>query len=288
MQRLNWDDMRVFLALARAGTLSGAAEALKSGAATVSRRIDRLERSLGLPLFLRHQSGYSLTDQGEALLARAEAVELAMHELGAEAGAQDEVVGLVRIASITSLVTPVVVPALAPLLAENPGLDIDIFYGIETVNLHRRDADLALRLVRPQRGHLLVRHLATMGFGLYGPVDGSRPARHVTWLDQGSAQTTLTWARAFGADTSAKLTVNTPDGQVAAVAQGLGVCVLPHFLARAADLTLIADTLPDGSRMTRDVFLVTHADLAASRRVRRVADCLADALVARRADLAEP
>ncbi len=288
MQPLNWDDMRIFIALARAGTLSGAAETLKSGAATVSRRIDRLERSLGLPLFLRHQSGYRLTDQGEALLGRAEAVEMAMHELGAEAGAQDEVAGLVRLATITSFITPVIVPALRPLLAENPGLDVEILYGIETVNLHRRDADLALRLVRPERGHLLVRHLGTMGFGLYGPPDGSRPARHVTWLDQGSVQMVLAWARAFGANTSAKFAVNTPDGQLAAVARGLGVCVMPHFLARTAGLALIADKLPDGSKMTRDIFQVTHADLAASRRVRRVADCLADALIAHRADLAEP
>lgn len=288
MAELNWDDMRVFLALARAGTLSAAAAVLKSGAATVSRRIDRLERAFGLPLFLRHQSGYRLTDQGEALLHRAEAVEMAMHELGAEAGAQDEVAGLVRLASITSFVTPLIVPTLGPLLAENPRLDVEILNGIETVNLHRRDADLALRLVRPERGHLLVRHLGTMGFGLYGPPDGSRPARHVTWIDQGSVQTVLSWSRAFGADATARLAVNTPEAQSAAVAQGLGVCVMPHFLARPAGLALLAETLPDGTRMSRDIFLVTHADLAASRRVRRVADCLAEAVIARRADLAEP
>ena len=66
----NWDDARIFLAIARAGTLSGAADKMNMGIATVSRRLDRLEQSLKVPLFSRHQSGYRLTDDGEALLAR--------------------------------------------------------------------------------------------------------------------------------------------------------------------------------------------------------------------------
>jgi DNA-binding transcriptional LysR family regulator len=73
----NWDDARIFLAIARAGTLSGAADKMNMGIATVSRRLDRLEQALNVPLFSRHQSGYRLTDDGEALLARAEALEYA-------------------------------------------------------------------------------------------------------------------------------------------------------------------------------------------------------------------
>ena len=70
MNRLNWDDTRLFLALARHGTLSGAARELGIGLATISRRVERMEHALGLPLFLRHQNGYDLTDQGAALLPR--------------------------------------------------------------------------------------------------------------------------------------------------------------------------------------------------------------------------
>ncbi|SXO18747.1 LysR family transcriptional regulator [Klebsiella pneumoniae] len=73
----HWDDARIFLAIARAGTLSGAADKMNMGIATVSRRLDRLEQALNVPLFSRHQSGYRLTDDGEALLARAEALEYA-------------------------------------------------------------------------------------------------------------------------------------------------------------------------------------------------------------------
>lgn len=70
--------------------------------------------------------------------------------------------------------------------------------------------------------------------------------------------------------------------------QGIGVCVLPYFLAHPAGLNLIANALTDGSKMRRDIYIVVHADLAASRRVRRVADCLADALMARRTEPVEP
>ncbi len=287
-ERLNWDDARVFLALARGGTLSQAARALGGGAATVSRRIDRLERALGVPLFLRHQSGYRLTDQGEALLPRAEAAEQAMAGLRAEAGAQDAVTGRVRLASVESLVEPVIVPALAPVLARHPGLDVEVLFSATTVNLHRRDADMALRLVRPDHGHLVVRQVGTLGIGLYGPPHGATPARFVTYPDDEAVQVQLDWGRAFGADRAPRLAVNTLAGQVAAVAQGIGVAVLPHLLARGAGLRLLHAHLPDGAPMARPIHLVIHADLAASRRVRMVADCLTAALAARRAELAEP
>lgn len=288
MNRLNWDDARVFLALARSGTLSATAQALNGGAATVSRRIERLEAALGVPLFLRHQSGYRLTDQGEALLVRAEAAEQAMLALRSEAGAQGEVTGLVRLASIESLVAPVIVPALAPVLQRHPGLDVEVLFNTATVNLHRRDADLALRMLRPEHGNLLVRQVALMRLGLYGPPDGSVPDRHVTWPDHDSVQVSLGWSRAFGAGRGPRLAVNTLAGQVEAVSRGIGVCVLPHLVARTAGLRLLQDRLPDGTAMERPIFLVLHADLAASRRVRIVADCLATALATRRAELEEP
>ncbi len=90
----NWDDARIFLAIARAGTLSGAADKLNMGIATVSRRLDRLEQALNVPLFSRHQSGYRLTDDGEALLARAEALEYAGPAFGEAAQLQGHVAGL--------------------------------------------------------------------------------------------------------------------------------------------------------------------------------------------------
>jgi len=280
----NWDDLRVFLALTREGSLTGAAQRLRAGVATVSRRIERFEQALGVPLFLRHQSGYVLTDQGKALLPRAEAAEEALAGLLHAADVQDRIRGNVRVASIESLIAPLLVPALAPLLAAHPGLDVEILFSTQTVNLHRHDADLALRMVRPDHGNLLVRQVVVMGFGLYGPPTGAAPARHVSWPDHVSLGTVLAWSRAFAGPDTPRLSVNTLEAQVQAVRQGLGLAVLPHFLARPAQLRLIADRLPDGGAMERPVYLVTQADLAASRRVSAVSDAIVDAIAARRAE----
>ncbi|SJZ68965.1 LysR family transcriptional regulator [Consotaella salsifontis] len=288
MARLNWDDARVFLALARDGTLTGAAKQLNAGVATVSRRIERLEAAIGMPLFLRHQSGYRLSDQGAAMLPRAEAVELAMREMRLEVDRQTGISGLVRLASVESLVTPLVVPALAPLLGANPGLDVEILFNVVTVNLQRRDADLALRMVQPQRGHLKVRQLASMGFGLYGPPEGTRPQRLVTWPDQDALAVVLAWSQAFGEGDAPRFAVNTVAGQIEAVRLGVGVAVLPHILARAAGLRLLTDRLPDGEAMQRPIYLVSHADIAASQRVLAVAETVSRAVIAHRAALARP
>ena len=99
----HWDDARIFLAIARAGTLSGAADKMNMGIATVSRRLDRLEQALNVPLFSRHQSGYRLTDDGEALLARAEALEYAGLAFGEAAQLQGHVAGGVRLATADNL-----------------------------------------------------------------------------------------------------------------------------------------------------------------------------------------
>ena len=285
MERLNWDDVRLFLALAREGTLSGAARSLGIGVATISRRIDRIEHAIGLPLFLRSQQGYSLTDQGAALLSRAERMELAAHEIHIEAALQVEIRGKVRVASIESLITPVVVPALAPLLRMNPGLEVEVVSSPATVNLHRHDADLALRMVAPEGGNLLIRRLATIGFALSGPPDGSLPTRHVSWPEHAGVETLLAWSRAFGAADGGGFSVNSMDALLNAVQSGIGIGVLPHFLARRAGLRLIADELPQGGKMERPVLLATHAELAASRRVRAVADAIASQVIDLRQDL---
>ncbi|MDE7525615.1 LysR family transcriptional regulator [Aeromonas salmonicida] len=160
---LLWDDARVFLAIARSGTLSGAALALDMGIATVSRRLDRLESALGLPLFSRHQHGYRLTDDGEALLARAEALEHAGHAFGEAGQQQGQVAGCVRLATADNLANPLIIPSLARLFAIHPDLRVELVTGVQTVNLHRRDADLAVRMVKPDAGNVTIKRLGRPG-----------------------------------------------------------------------------------------------------------------------------
>ena len=111
-QRLVWDDVPVFLAVARSGSLSGAASALSIGLATVSRRIERLEARLGRPLFLRHHTGYRLTEEGMALIERAEELEAAARAFESGLPEEPKVSGTVRLATAENLATALILPAL--------------------------------------------------------------------------------------------------------------------------------------------------------------------------------
>ncbi|MCB1354068.1 MAG: LysR family transcriptional regulator [Rhodobacteraceae bacterium] len=274
---LVWDDARVFLAVARAGTLTGATGALGGGIATTSRRIERLEDALGLPLFIRHQSGYRLTDEGAALVPRAEALEAAAKAFGASAEeAQGEVSGRVRLATAENLATPLLIPSLPSLLAAHPRLELEIVTNVQAVNLHRREADLALRLVRPERGHVAQRRLGTLGYGLYAAPGWSAgraagPEPYIGWAEVQADLPAARWIEQRLAGRPPVLATTTLASQVSAARAGLGIAVLPHFLARAAGL----EALPEDPGLSQEIWLVLHADLAAARRVRVVADHIA-------------
>lgn len=278
----NWDDARIFLAIARAGTLSGAANAMDMGIATVSRRLDRLEQTLAMPLFSRHQNGYRLTDDGEAMLERAEALEHAVIAFGETAKLQGSVSGLVRLATSDNLATHFILPSLPILLKTHADLRIEVLSGIQSLNLHRRDADLAIRMVKPDAGNLTLKRIGTVGFGVYG----SQPyldaisvkgvgfslsdAQYVGWSESHQQLPAAKWISRTLRGRPCKIEANTLVAQVAAVSAGLGLGVLPHFMARQKGLKCIDLDID----VDQGLWLVMHTDLAGSRRVRAVADHL--------------
>jgi len=279
---LLWDDARIFLAIARTGTLSGAAAALEIGVATVSRRLDRLEAALSVPLFSRHQSGYRLTDDGQALLERAQALEHAALAFGQAAAQQGRIAGSVRLATAENLANPLIIPSLDVLLSKHPDLRVEIVSGVQTVNLHRRDADLAVRMVKPEAGNVTIKRLGTLGFGLYGSpayVNARRAGldaatfvddAFIGWTDSHSHLPAARWMARMLRGRTCKVETNTLSAQLAAATSGLGLAVLPHFLARQAGLLCL---LPQMGA-DQPVWLAIHSDLAHSRRVRAVADHL--------------
>ena len=295
-ETLVWDDARIFLAVARTGSLAAAAKHLEMGIATVSRRVERLEGALGLPLFARHQSGYRLTDDGRALIAKAEALEAAALAFGAAGAVRAPVEGRVRLATAENLATHIIIPALPDLVAVHPDLTLDIVTGVATVNLHRRDADLAVRMVKPDRGHLIVRRLGTMGYGLYGAATylaahgddtgGFDPDAHrfIGWSEPHVTLPQATWIETALRGRSPVLATTTLAAQVSAARAGLGLAILPHVVARAAGLT----RLPIETGLEQDIWLAVHADLGASRRVRVVVDFLGALFARHRAALANP
>ncbi|WP_294931113.1 LysR family transcriptional regulator [uncultured Paracoccus sp.] len=281
--RLRWDDARVFLAIARSGSLSGAAASLGNGLATVSRRIERLEAALGLALFSRHQNGYRLTDDGAALLERAEALEQAAEAFAEGSAAQTEIAGRVRLATAETLANHLIIPALPELTDHYPDLSLEVVTDVQTVNLHRRDADLAIRMVKPQRGNVTIRRLGTLGYGLYASRGymGRRMPRHedarfdsdplVGWCETYGHLPAAQWVERMLRGRAPVLTTTTLSAQVSATVAGVGLAVLPHFIARQNDLVCLQGDLG----IDQGIWLAIHADLAQSRRVRVVAEFFA-------------
>lgn len=282
---MDWNDLRYFLAVARTRSLTQASAALKVSQSTVSRRVAELENSIGMPLFQRHQSGYSLTDEGREVLRQAELVEdsIMALERGA-AGLDQKPAGIVRLATSENLATDLIIPALAEFRALNPGICLEIITSTATAELGRREADLALRVVRPSRGNLKVRRVGHMTYSVYAsrnyverhPYVEGEPlgGRHfIAWDDSHAHLPAAQWlAREYPGCRIALVTSSLPT-QIAAVRAGLGLAVIPDFLTVKDDFIRI---IPADQMFSNEVWLVTHADLVGSARVRAVADFLAE------------
>lgn len=279
---VQWDDARIFLAVARGGSLSAAAPVLGLGIATVSRRLQRLEEALGVPLFSRHQSGYRLSDDGQALLERAQALESAAHAFGDLARQQTMVAGTVRLATAENLANSLIMDSLPQLLAQHPQLELEIVSGVQAVNLHRRDADMAVRMVKPEAGNVTLRRLGTLGMGLYGAQSyvanraggpTSQVWEHdlmIGWPESHAHLPAAQWMHKVLRGKPCRMLANTLTVQLAAVEAGLGLAVLPHFLASRSGLVCLQPELG----VDQTIWLVMHSDMAHSRRVRAVADHL--------------
>lgn len=293
-QRLVWDDVSVFLAVARSGSLSGAAAALSIGLATVSRRVQRLEACLGDPLFLRHHTGYRLTEEGAALVERAEEMEAAAQAFGSGLPEEPEVSETVRLATAENLATALILPELPRLRRAHPRLTLEIATDIATVNLHRRDADIALRMTRPDRGHVSVQRIGTLGYGLYSA--RSYMEGHIGGFEVDLERDELiAWAEGYGHLPAAQWVERALRGRAPAVvttslaaqvtgcASGLGLAVLPHFLAQPRDLVCLDADLG----IDQPIWLVTQTDLASSRRVQAVASFLREIVSEHRGALSQ-
>jgi len=292
---LDWNDLKFFLEVARGGSLTRAADVLRVSQSTVSRRIAELEARLSTRLFARHQTGYHLTDEGRELFGRAEAVEdnMLAFERGAS-GLSPGVSGLVRLATSDNLASDLVIPALPRFVARHPQLRLEIVTTTAAVELGRRDADLALRLVRPSHGNLKARRLGAMSYGVYGhrdylarhpaPADDPLAGRAmITWDEAHAHLPAAQWLAKRAPEAHVVLAVSTLRAQIAAALAGLGLAIIPDFLVTDPDLVRV---LAPGDVFSDGVWLVLHADLAASSRVRAVADFLAETVDAARAALA--
>ncbi|WP_084205263.1 LysR substrate-binding domain-containing protein, partial [Aeromonas bivalvium] len=190
--------------------------------------------------------------------------------------------GTVRLATAENLANPLIIPSLPTLFAQHPELRVELVTGVQTVNLHRRDADLAVRMVKPDAGNLTIKRLGTLGFGLYGArtyVDTRQAGTDVAsfeqddfigWNETNGHLPAARWMTRMLRGRPCRLETGTLAAQLAAARAGMGLAVLPHFLASQTDLVCLLPELG----VDQPIWLVLHSDLAHSRRVRAVADHL--------------
>jgi len=283
---LNWDDLRLFLPVARLGSLTEAARVLNVSISTVARRLSQLERTLGLSLFLRSQSGYALTADGQRLLEKAAAVEGAMMGVNRLADAEASA-GRVRLALPEGLAMQILLPRLDAFRTAHPTIALDIVTGPFSLDLTRRESDIALRLIKPTDNDLVARRLGTMAHGIYAAADskmgGSKTVSRLGWLPEMRrlpiAAATAAWIDQNGDKTGAEgeeIAFNNLTTLACAAAAGLGQALLPCVVGDAEPrLRRLAG--PEGF-FVQEVWLVFHRDLRRSPRLRPVVDFLAACL----------
>jgi DNA-binding transcriptional LysR family regulator len=267
-------DLQVVLALARGGTLARAAGLLGVDGSTVFRALQRIEGALKQRLFDRSRAGYRASELGQQLVQAGERIEAELEAArAATLAGSGAVAGQVRISTTDSVLHRLVLPALASLCAQHSQLHLDLVASNELASLTHRDADVALRATRKPPGHLIGRALGPIRVALYASSAGPAPAEadwvHAPWLALDDAlpeHPTVQWRKRR----YPKLTPRFKFGSVLAlqdgIAAGLGIGVLPQFLARGRD-DLVALSGPLDECETQ-LWLLTHPE---SRHLRRIA-----------------
>ncbi|MBY6260503.1 LysR family transcriptional regulator [Azospirillum sp. 412522] len=275
---LDWDDLRVFLELARAGSLSAAARSLRLSHATVGRRLAALEATLGRSLMERRPDGYILTEEGESIRVLAEAMDERAQAIRRREGDTAGLTGTVRLTMTQALADIFLIPRLGPLRTANPALDLEIVADNRTLSLARREADLAIRLARPQRGDLVGRRLATLGYGLYAAPGA--PDTLIAYDESMAELPEALWLDRHGGGRRVAFRSNSVQGQLAAAVAGFGIAFLPCMLADGV-VGLERRSLC-GPPLTREAWLLVHRDRREVPRVRAVIEHLVAVFTAER------
>jgi len=285
---IDWEDLRHFAAFVQAGSLSAAAVRLAVDHATVGRRLAALEAALAIKLVDRRARIPALTPEGERISALVERVEDAASGVARAArGLAPALGGEVSISAPPTIANALIAPRLGALRARHPAIRIRLLGEKRIASLSRREADVALRLVRPTEAGLAGRKLGGFAFVLCASRDylaGRRPSDFelIAFDDEGARLPQQRSLIKLAGDRPIVLRTNDLESQIAATRAGLGVAALPDFLAaRYPELARV----PGRTRpITREVWLVVHDDLRASPTVRATIDFL----VAACHELAQP
>lgn len=286
---LEWDDLRSFLAIARHGSLSAAARALKVTQTTMGRRLEGLHSRTGARLLQRTPTGYELTAAGERVLNSVERMEAeALSVELAISGEDIRLEGQIRITTVETFGARVLVPMLKSLQASHPNLEIELITDTRALSLSRREADIAIRLAEFEQHDVVVSRVGDMRFALYASRDYLK-ARGIPDFSKGALGHSLIalqddlallpeakrLASAAHAATIA-IRTNSRDAQLQAAIAGYGIVMLPCYLAR--EEPSLVELSDNQDRLVRGLWLGVHRDVRHSPRIKLAMSHIADGL----------
>lgn len=269
---MNWDDVRYFASFAASGSLSGAARALNVEHATIARRIAALEGELNLKLVDRRGRKLLLTAAGARIAAISDKMEAGAEEILRHArSAASELSGQVTISAPPAFAAAMLAAPLATLRRRHPDLSVFVSSDVRTVSLERREADVAIRLSRPDHGDLTAVKLGEMPFRLYARQDYLAHTPEAGWdyISLGGALATAPQQAIFGNEAGRHgLSADQIEMQLAFARAGAGVAMLPDFLA--ADAPALTRAKPESPPLIREIWLIYHSDMKSAGPIQAV------------------
>lgn len=293
----NWNDLKLVLAIARAGRLGGGAAALGIDHSTAFRRLNAIEGKVGVRLFDRLPGGvYAATSEGERFAATAEQIETEVMTLDREVLGRDaRPTGVLRVTAPEPLAYSVLPAHLARFAEVYPGIIVELIADDRVLSLSRREADIALR-DSPKEPDLFGRKLAEVAWAIYasseqvrreGVLDSAADIGQCDIISWGAESriAAADWLREHAPDDSVVYRTSSITNQLAVARAGIGLALLPCYLGDSdAGLARALETPID--ELTRELWLVTHADLRKTARIRAFFEVVGNGLAAQQAMLA--
>lgn len=290
---MNWDDVRIFLAVARAGQILAAARSLGVNHATVGRRVGALEEALQTRLLVRRTNGCDLTPEGEIFLHAAERMETEMLAAQANIGNVDAALaGTVRIGAPDGFGVSFLAPRLGALIARHPALKVQLVPVPRAFSLSQREADIAVTIERPVAGRLISAKLTDYTLGMYASraylAANGKPAdlealkthRLIGYVEDLLFTPSLNFAHEVFRGVDTAFEISSAIGQTEAVRSGAGIGILHDYIARS-DETLVR-ILPEIG-LKRTYWTIIHESARELARVRAVVSFLQEIVEADRA-----
>jgi DNA-binding transcriptional LysR family regulator len=275
---MEWSDLKVFLAIAREGTLGGAARNLGQTQPTMGRRLRALESAVGHTLFQRTTDGFVLTDEGNAVLAHAERMEEEALALQRRlTGQEARLEGMLRLSCSDWFGSCLLAPVLAEFGRLHPRVCVELLTDARLYSLPRREADMVFRITRFDEPEVISRRLLHMTYGLYGPPGGKPPSlgdgagTRIITMDLAFAEMPdAVWIKRVLPNAEVAFRSNSRDVQARLCAEGAGHAVLPRPLGDATPgiRRLDVGENPPG----RDTYVGYHRDLRRLTRMRALLD----------------